>query len=90
MFEKFTEGAVSMIMNSQEEARRMEKNYIGTEHLLLGIIAHEQGIGSRALKSMQITLRKLRKELDLSNKTFKDLGNLVIPFNPFFSASLIE
>ena len=82
MFEKFTEGAVSIIMNSQEEARRMEKNYIGTEHLLLGIVSHEQGIGSRSLRSMQINLRKIRKELNLSNENSKTFSPTDLPFTP--------
>ena len=82
MFEKFTEGAVSIIMNSQEEARRMEKDYIGTEHLLLGIVAHKQGIGSRALRNFQITLRKTRKELDLSNVSNKKFIPGDLPFTP--------
>jgi ATP-dependent Clp protease ATP-binding subunit ClpC len=50
MFEKFTEGAIKVIMLSQEEARRMGHNFVGTEQLLLGVIGQRHGIGARALK----------------------------------------
>jgi ATP-dependent Clp protease ATP-binding subunit ClpC len=52
MFEKFTEGAIKVIMLSQEEARRMGHNFVGTEQLLLGVIGH--GIGARALKKLKL------------------------------------
>jgi ATP-dependent Clp protease ATP-binding subunit ClpC len=48
MFEKFTEGAIKIIMLSQEEARRMGHNFVGTEQLLLGVIGQRYGIGARA------------------------------------------
>jgi ATP-dependent Clp protease ATP-binding subunit ClpC len=44
MFEKFTEGAIKVIMLSQEEARRMGHNFVGTEQLLLGVIGQRHGI----------------------------------------------
>jgi ATP-dependent Clp protease ATP-binding subunit ClpC len=47
MFEKFTEGAIK-VMLSQEEARRMGHNFVGTEQLLLGVIGQRHGIGARA------------------------------------------
>jgi len=50
MFEKFTEGAIKVIMLSQEEARRMGHNFVGTEQLLLGVIGQRHGIGARSLK----------------------------------------
>jgi len=58
MFEKFTEGAIKVIMLSQEEARRMGHNFVGTEQLLLGIIGQRHGIGARALKKQKVTLKK--------------------------------
>ena len=55
MFEKFTEGAIKVIMLSQEEARRMGHNFVGTEQLLLGVIGQRHGIGARALKKMKVS-----------------------------------
>ena len=60
MFEKFTEGAIKVIMLSQEEARRMGHNFVGTEQLLLGVIGQRHGIGARALKKAKVTLLKKR------------------------------
>ena len=62
MFEKFTEGAIKVIMLAQEEARRMGHNFVGTEQLLLGVIGQRHGIGGRALAQLNITLKK--KKLD--------------------------
>ncbi|MGB1174050.1 MAG: Clp protease N-terminal domain-containing protein, partial [Marinobacterium sp.] len=44
MFEKFTEGAIKVIMLSQEEARRMGHNFVGTEQLFLGVVGQRQGL----------------------------------------------
>jgi ATP-dependent Clp protease ATP-binding subunit ClpC len=64
MFEKFTEGAIKVIMLSQEEARRMGHNFVGTEQLLLGVIGQRHGIGARALKKLKVTLKKREKKLN--------------------------
>ena len=58
MFEKFTEGAIKVIMLSQEEARRMGHNFVGTEQLLLGVIGQRHGIGARALKKNESYIEK--------------------------------
>ena len=65
MFEKFTEGAIKVIMLSQEEARRMGHNFVGTEQLLLGVIGQRHGIGARALKKLKVTLKNANKEIAL-------------------------
>ena len=64
MFEKFTEGAIKVIMLAQEEARRMGHNFVGTEQLLLGVIGQRHGIGGRALAQINVTLKKTRKEIE--------------------------
>ena len=64
MFEKFTEGAIKVIMLAQEEARRMGHNFVGTEQLFLGVVGQRQGMGAKALKSFGITLKKARKEVE--------------------------
>ena len=61
MFEKFTEGAIKVIMLSQEEARRMGHNFVGTEQLLLGVIGQRHGIGARALKKNEGDFKKSPK-----------------------------
>ena len=62
MFEKFTEGAIKVIMLSQEEARRMGHNFVGTEQLLLGVVGQRQGLGGKALRLLGITLKKHGKK----------------------------
>jgi len=64
MFEKFTEGAIKVIMLSQEEARRMGHNFFGTEQLFLGVIGEGVGMGSKCLKSLGVTLKSARKEVE--------------------------
>ena len=65
MFEKFTEGAIKVIMLSQEEARRMGHNFVGTEQLLLGVVGQRGGLGARALRKFKSHLKKTRKEVEI-------------------------
>lgn len=82
MFEKFTEGAIKVIMLSQEEARRMGHNFVGTEQLFLGVVGQRQGMGAKALKSFSVTLKKARKEVE--NYIGRGTGFVAseIPFTP--------
>nr|AWT39010.1 Clp protease ATP binding subunit [Eunotogramma sp.] len=82
MFEKFTEGAIKVIMLSQEEARRMGHNFVGTEQLLLGVIGQRHGIGGRALAKLDVNLKKTRKEIE--NYIGRGTGFVAseIPFTP--------
>jgi len=82
MFEKFTEGAIKVIMLSQEEARRMGHNFVGTEQLFLGVIGQRQGMGAKALRSLGVTLKKARKEVE--NYIGRGTGFVAseIPFTP--------
>ena len=82
MFEKFTEGAIKIIMLSQEEARRMGHNFVGTEQLLLGVIGQRHGIGARALKKMKVTLKKARREIELYIGRGTGFVASEIPFTP--------
>ncbi len=63
-FEKFTERARTVLSLSQEEAQRFNHNYIGTEHLLLGLIREEEGIGAKALVNLGIELEKARNAVE--------------------------
>jgi len=82
MFEKFTEGAIKVIMLSQEEARRMGHNFVGTEQILLGVIGQKHGIGARALKKLQITLKRTRREIELYIGRGSGFVASEIPFTP--------
>jgi ATP-dependent Clp protease ATP-binding subunit ClpA len=56
MFEKFTEASIKVIVLSQEESRKLDHNYVGTEQLLLGLLSEQLGIAARSLYEVGITL----------------------------------
>jgi Clp amino terminal domain, pathogenicity island component len=60
MFERFTDQARRVVVLAQEEARMINHNYIGTEHVLLGLLREEEGIGARALVALGISLQRVR------------------------------
>ncbi|NMA49606.1 MAG: ATP-dependent Clp protease ATP-binding subunit [Tissierellia bacterium] len=60
---RFTEGAQKSILLSQEEAKKFNHNYVGTEHMLLGLIAEGQGIAATTLKEFGVTLENIRKQV---------------------------
>ena len=64
MFGRFTERAQRVIVLSQEEARRLGHNVVGTEHLLLGLIAEGEGVAARALQSLDISVDQVRAEVE--------------------------
>lgn len=82
MFERFTEKARRVVVYAQEEARMLNQNYIGTEHLLLGLIREQDGIAAKALESLNISLEDVHAQVeDLIGKgTFVPTGH--IPFTP--------
>ena len=82
MFEKFTEGAIKVIMLSQEEARKLGHNFVGTEQILLGLIGQRHGIAARALKKAKVSLRKTRKEIELYTGRGTGFVASEIPFTP--------
>src|SRR5438128_3388442 len=63
MFERFTERARQVVVLAQDEARALRHNYIGTEHLLLGLIREEEGLAARVLGSLQVTLDDAREQV---------------------------
>ena len=63
MFERFTDRARRVVVLSQEEARRLHHNYIGTEHILLGLIREQDGIASRVLDTFGMSLDGVRTEV---------------------------
>lgn len=64
MFERFTDRARRVIVLSQEEARMMNHNYTGTEHLLLGLLHEGEGVGARALEVLGISLEAVRERVE--------------------------
>ena len=63
LFERFTERARHVVVLAQEESRVLGHNYIGTEHILLGLMREEEGLAARVLKSLEITIERLRAEV---------------------------
>ena len=63
MFERFTDRARRVVVLAQDEARALNHNYIGTEHLLLGLIHEGEGVAAKALESMDISLDAVRSQV---------------------------
>jgi ATP-dependent Clp protease ATP-binding subunit ClpC len=82
MFEKFTEGARGVIVLGQEEARLLGHDYVGTEHLLLGLIREGDGVAATALEALGISLEDVRREVEAGiNGNGKQLpAHIQIPF----------
>ena len=64
MFERFTDRARRVVVLAQEEARLLNHNYIGTEHILLGLIHVGEGVAAKALESLGISLEKVRQQVE--------------------------
>jgi ATP-dependent Clp protease ATP-binding subunit ClpC len=60
VFERFTERARQVVVLAQDEARLLKHNYIGTEHILLGLLREEEGLAARVLESLEITIEEVR------------------------------
>lgn len=82
MFEKFTEGAIKVIMLAQEESRRMGHNFVGSEQILLGMLGQRHGIAGRALSQLNVTLKKTRKEIEKYIGRGTGFVASEIPFTP--------
>jgi ATP-dependent Clp protease ATP-binding subunit ClpA len=82
MFERFTDRARRTVVLAQEEARRMQHNYIGTEHLLLGLLAEPGGVAATALARFGVTAEVVRHDvLRIIGPGKNELGGH-IPFTP--------
>ncbi len=64
MFGKFTERAQQVLLLAQEESKRLSHNFIGTEHLLLGLVREGSGVAAKALQNMGVDLNKVRQEVE--------------------------
>jgi len=92
MFERFTEGARKVVVLAQQEARRFRHNYVGTEHLLLGLLLEEDSAAGVVLKGLGVNLEKARKAVedvvgseagrDLSGAEAEEEESIQAPFTP--------
>ncbi len=82
MFERFTDRARRVVVLAQGEARLLDHNYIGTEHLLLGLIAEGEGVGARALQALDVSLPSIRAQIEeiIGRGQTQPTGH--IPFTP--------
>jgi len=63
-FDKFTDRARKVLTLAQDEAQRFNHNYIGTEHLLLGLVREGEGVAARVLENMNVELAKVRTAVE--------------------------
>ncbi|CAN7260360.1 ATP-dependent Clp protease ATP-binding subunit [Knoellia sp. LjRoot47] len=82
MFERFTDRARRVVVLAQEEARLLNHNYIGTEHILLGLIHEGEGVASKALESLGISLDAVREQVQEIIGQGQQAPTGHIPFTP--------
>jgi Clp amino terminal domain, pathogenicity island component/UvrB/uvrC motif len=82
MFERFTDRARRVVARAQEEARMLNHNYIGTEHILLGLIHEGDGVGAKALESLGISLQAVRAQVEEIIGQGQQAPSGHIPFTP--------
>ncbi len=82
MFERFTERARQVVVLAQEEARTLKHNYIGTEHILLGLLREEEGVGARVLELLGVTIERTRAEVLKLVGSGEEVTAGQIPFTP--------
>ncbi len=82
MFERFTERARQVIILAQEEARTLKHDYIGTEHILLGLLREEEGLAARVLESLYITVELVRAQVVRIVGSGDEVSSGQIPFMP--------
>jgi ATP-dependent Clp protease ATP-binding subunit ClpA len=82
MFERFTDRARRVVVLAQEEARMLNHNYIGTEHILLGLLHEGEGVAASALQSLGISLEEVRSQVEeiIGQGQSEPTGH--IPFTP--------
>src|SRR5438477_12286601 len=82
MFERFTERARQVVVLAQEEARALRHNYIGTEHILLGLMREEEGLAARVLRLLDVTIERVRAEVVRLSPSSDQPTAGAIPFTP--------
>jgi ATP-dependent Clp protease ATP-binding subunit ClpA len=82
VFERFTEHARQVVVLSQEEARVLRHNYIGSEHILLGLLREEEGLAARVLESLAVTVERVRPQVVRIVGSGEEVASGQIPFTP--------
>ena len=82
MFERFTERARQVVVLAQDEARALRHNYIGTEHLLLGLLREEEGLAARVLDTLYVTVDEVRAQVARIVGPGDEVTSGQIPFTP--------
>src|SRR6266540_2156871 len=82
MFERFTERARQVVVLAQDEARLLRHNYIGTEHILLGLLREAEGLAARVLESLDITAEEVRAQVARIVGLGEEFSSGQIPFTP--------
>ncbi len=81
MFDKFTDRARKVMGYARQEAERFNHDYIGTEHVLLGLVKEGSGVAANVLENLEIDLEKLRAEVEKRVKQGPDTGTMgQLPF----------
>jgi ATP-dependent Clp protease ATP-binding subunit ClpC len=73
MFERFTDRARKVMALANQEAQRFNHEYIGTEHILLGLVKEGSGVGATVLKNLEVDIKKLRLEIEKLVKSGPDM-----------------
>lgn len=83
MFEGFTERARRVVVLAQEQARGLQHNYIGTEHLLLGLLAEQEGLAADVLEGLGVTFERVREQVvQMIGRGEESTEQMRIPFTP--------
>jgi len=82
MFERFNEKAIKAVMMAQEESRRLGHDYVGTEMLLVGVVAESSGVAAKVLKKLGVTLKDVRNTVEQMVGKGSGMVSVEIPFTP--------
>src|SRR2546423_4139019 len=76
MYERFTDRARKVMQLANQEAQRLNHEYIGTEHILLGLVKEGSGVAANVLKNLDVDLRKIHLEVEKLGQLISDVGTL--------------
>ncbi|MEQ4724872.1 Clp protease N-terminal domain-containing protein [Nonomuraea sp. B19D2] len=88
MFQRLTDRARRVVVLSQDEARMLDHDYIGTEHLLLGLIREGEGVGATVLKNLGLSLEDVRRQVEESQGRGQSVVSGYLPFTSSASEAL--